>query len=175
MAAIKDFDGFEKKEDILELVDKFDKSSLFELDISIVIPTHPVEKKIEIKMVKLAGMENDYWNNRIDTDNSADDGKNKKTLVKISKNPETESPAVSEAGGTVIKAPLVGTFYISASPEAEPYVKVGDKITQGKIVCIIEAMKTMNEIESDSDGEIAAVLVKNGSAVEYGQPLFRLK
>ncbi|MCK4306594.1 acetyl-CoA carboxylase biotin carboxyl carrier protein [candidate division WOR-3 bacterium] len=74
--------------------------------------------------------------------------------------------------GVSIKAPMVGTFYNSSSPETPPYVEVGDKVTVGKAVCIIEAMKVMNEIESDVSGTIVEVLVKNEEAVEYGQPLF---
>ncbi len=74
--------------------------------------------------------------------------------------------------GTNIKAPMVGTFYNASSPETPPYINIGDKVTTGKIVCVIEAMKVMNEIESDVSGTIKKVLVKNEEAVEYGQPLF---
>jgi len=74
-----------------------------------------------------------------------------------------------------IKAPMVGTFYHSSSPDSPPYVEIGSKITTGKIVCIIEAMKVMNEIESDISGTIVEVLVKNKEPVEYGQPLFRIE
>lgn len=74
-----------------------------------------------------------------------------------------------------IKAPIVGTFYQSASPEKPPYVKKGDKIKKGDIVCIIEAMKFMNEVTSEEDGEILEVLVKDGEFVEFGAPLFKLK
>lgn len=74
-----------------------------------------------------------------------------------------------------IKSPMVGVFYTSPSPESEPYVKVGTKIKKGDIICIIEAMKLLNEINSDQDGEIAEICVDNGQVVEYGQTLFKLR
>lgn len=77
-----------------------------------------------------------------------------------------------KTSGHEIKSPMVGTFYCAPSPEAEPYIKVGDKVSVGKTLCIIEAMKLMNEIESDVNGKIAQILVKNGQPVEYGQTLF---
>jgi acetyl-CoA carboxylase biotin carboxyl carrier protein len=80
-----------------------------------------------------------------------------------------EEPAPS---GHVLKAPMVGTFYRSASPESKPFVEVGQNVKAGETVCIIEAMKLMNEIEADATGMIKAILVENGQPVEYGQPLF---
>lgn len=74
-----------------------------------------------------------------------------------------------------IIAPIVGTFYLAASLDAEPFVKVGDKVKSGQTVCILEAMKLMNEISSDFDGVIEEVLVGNGQKVEFGQALFRIK
>ena len=75
----------------------------------------------------------------------------------------------------VVKAPLVGTFYAVPSEEAEPFVKVGDTVKKGQILGIIEAMKLMNEIESEYDGVIEAVMIENEQVVEYGQPLFRIR
>ena len=72
----------------------------------------------------------------------------------------------------VITAPMVGTFYASPSPGAKPFVEIGDEIKVGQVLCIIEAMKMMNQIESDKTGRVAAILVKNGDPVEFGQPLF---
>jgi acetyl-CoA carboxylase biotin carboxyl carrier protein len=80
-----------------------------------------------------------------------------------------EEPALE---GHVLKAPMVGTFYRAASPESKPFVEVGQSIKAGETVCIIEAMKLMNEIEADATGVIKAILVENGQPVEYGQPLF---
>lgn len=75
----------------------------------------------------------------------------------------------------VVVSPLVGTFYTAASPDAEPFVKVGDRVKKGQVLGIIEAMKLMNEIESEYDGVVEAVLVDNEGVVEYGQPLFRIR
>ena len=71
-----------------------------------------------------------------------------------------------------VVAPMVGTFYLAPAPDAAPYVKIGDKVKEGQTVCIIEAMKLMNEIEADVAGEIVDILVENGEPVEYGQTLF---
>ncbi len=75
----------------------------------------------------------------------------------------------------VVKSPMVGTFYTKSSPTSEPYVEIGKTVKKGDILCIIEAMKLMNEIESEFSGEIVEILVKNGDTVEYGTPLFRIK
>jgi acetyl-CoA carboxylase biotin carboxyl carrier protein len=73
-----------------------------------------------------------------------------------------------------VKAPIVGTFYLTPAPEAPPYVKVGDRVKEGTVLCIIEAMKLMNEIEAEGSGTIAEILVQNEEPVEYGQLLFRI-
>ena len=75
----------------------------------------------------------------------------------------------------IIKSPMVGTFYASSSPTTEPFVKVGDNVKKGQVVCIVEAMKLMNEIESEFDGEIAEICMENEDMVEYGTPLFKIK
>lgn len=77
--------------------------------------------------------------------------------------------------GNVVKSPLVGTFYNAPSPDAEPYVKVGDTVKKGQVLAIVEAMKLMNEIESEFDGTVEKILVSNEEVVEYGQPLFVIK
>ena len=77
--------------------------------------------------------------------------------------------------GNLVKSPLVGTFYAAPAEDAQPFVKVGDKVSKGQTLAIVEAMKLMNEIESDFDGEVAEIYVQNGQAVEYGMPLFRIK
>lgn len=75
----------------------------------------------------------------------------------------------------IVKSPMVGTFYMKPAPNAKPYVEVGQKVKKGDVLCIIEAMKLMNEIESEFDGEIAEVLLKDGDMVEFGKPLFKIK
>ncbi|MFC6617843.1 acetyl-CoA carboxylase biotin carboxyl carrier protein [Deinococcus radiophilus] len=84
--------------------------------------------------------------------------------------PEAAAPAAS--AGTPVKAPIVGTFYEASSPDAAPYVKVGDRVEEGQVLCIIEAMKLMNEIEAESSGVVREILVKNAEPVEFGQTLF---
>ncbi|MGH9367278.1 MAG: acetyl-CoA carboxylase biotin carboxyl carrier protein [Thermoanaerobaculia bacterium] len=83
--------------------------------------------------------------------------------------PTPESAPAPE--GHVVKSPMVGTFYRAPSPDAEPFVEIGDTVKAGQTICIIEAMKLMNEIEADQDGVIKAILVENGQPVEYGEPL----
>jgi len=85
----------------------------------------------------------------------------------------TPEPA-PEHEGYVFKSPMVGTFYRAPSPDAKPFVEVGQAVKEGQTICIIEAMKLMNEIEADKSGVIKAILVENGQPVEYGQPLFIL-
>jgi len=86
------------------------------------------------------------------------------------------APAASEdAGLSVVKSPIVGTFYEAPSPGAPPFVRVGDTVKEGQVLCIIEAMKLMNEIEADASGVIAKIFVPNGSPVEYGMPLFGIR
>jgi len=84
----------------------------------------------------------------------------------------TAAPAAPAAAGTSIKSPMVGTFYRSAGPDKPPFVKPGDKVSKGQVICIIEAMKLFNEIEAEMDGTIVKVLVDDASPVEYDQPLF---
>jgi len=90
--------------------------------------------------------------------------------------PPTAAPTAQEPEaapeGQLVKAPMVGTFYRSPSPDAKPFVEVGQAVKKGDTVCIIEAMKLMNEIETDVSGVVKEILVENGQPVEYGQPLF---
>lgn len=85
------------------------------------------------------------------------------------------SPAAAASTTSSIKSPIVGTFYSAASPDAKAFVSVGDVISKGQPLCIIEAMKIMNEIESDMSGKVVAILVKNGQPVEFDQPLFEIE
>ena len=86
-----------------------------------------------------------------------------------------KTSASADEGLHVVKSPIVGTFYESPSPGSPPFVKPGDKVEAGQVLCIIEAMKLMNEIEADLGGEIVKRLVNNGQPVEYGQPLFSIR
>ena len=86
---------------------------------------------------------------------------------------EAVAPAAAAApAGHVVKSPMVGTFYRASSPGAKPFKEVGDTVKEGETICIVEAMKILNEIEADKAGTVVDILVQNGQAVEYGQPLF---
>jgi acetyl-CoA carboxylase biotin carboxyl carrier protein len=96
--------------------------------------------------------------------------------------PETPSPTVEESNPNteedalhIVTSPIVGTFYRSPNPESSPYVKLGDQVQEGSILCLVEAMKLMNEIPSDTEGEIVRIYVENGHPVEYGQKLFGIR
>ncbi|MFN7855135.1 MAG: acetyl-CoA carboxylase biotin carboxyl carrier protein [Acidovorax sp.] len=86
---------------------------------------------------------------------------------------ELPAPAAAAApAGHIVKSPMVGTFYRSSSPGAKPFVELGSQVKEGETICIIEAMKILNEIEADKSGTVTRILGENGQAVEYGQPLF---
>ena len=96
--------------------------------------------------------------------------------------PATEQGAATPPARTaepedvhILKSPIVGTFYRANSPDSKPFVEVGDHVTRGQVLCIVEAMKLMNEIESDCDGQVVDIPVKNGQPVEYGESLFRIR
>ena len=90
--------------------------------------------------------------------------------------PAAAAPAADpDAGLHIVKSPIVGTYYGSPSPGAAPFVTPGDHVDKGQVICIVEAMKLMNEIESDASGEIVKCLVENGQPIEFGQPLFAIR
>jgi|APHig6443718053_1056840.scaffolds.fasta_scaffold01659_9 acetyl-CoA carboxylase biotin carboxyl carrier protein len=89
--------------------------------------------------------------------------------------PSPAAQAPTPPPGHVVSSPMVGTFYRSASPDAPPYAELGASVRKGQVLCIIEAMKLMNEIESDADGVVVEILAQNGQPVQFGQPLFRVR
>ena len=89
-------------------------------------------------------------------------------------NEESEEPAEDEDSGVLINSPMVGTFYASASPGSNPFVSAGDHVNEGDVVCIVEAMKMMNEIKSEFSGEVLSINVENSQPEEYGQTLFEI-
>jgi acetyl-CoA carboxylase biotin carboxyl carrier protein len=90
--------------------------------------------------------------------------------------PASASPAPSEAPDIhLVKSPIVGTFYRASAPDAKPFVNPGGRVSKGQVMCIVEAMKLMNEIEADCEGEVLEVLVSNGQPVEFGEPLFKVR
>jgi len=97
------------------------------------------------------------------------------TVVNVAAPAAETVPAVPEVALHTVKSPIVGTFYDSPSPGSAPFVKVGDMVEAGQVLCIVEAMKLMNEIESDAAGEVVARIATSGQPVEYGQPLFSIR
>ena len=95
------------------------------------------------------------------------------TAIKSSDNITKETK--KEEKGNIVKSPMVGTFYLKSSPTAEPYVEIGKEVKKGDVLCIVEAMKLMNEIESEYTGKVTEILVKDGETVEYGTSLFRIE
>jgi acetyl-CoA carboxylase biotin carboxyl carrier protein len=98
---------------------------------------------------------------------------NQAAPLPVSREEATEAPRGEDLH--IVKSPIVGTFYGAPSPGAQPFVKVGDQVRVGQVLCIVEAMKLMNEIESDAAGEIARIYVENGQPVEYGESLFAIR
>ena len=88
---------------------------------------------------------------------------------------QAESKSAEDEKTVLVRSPIVGTFYKSPSPDADPYAEVGEVVKKGQILCIVEAMKLMNEIESDVEGKVVEICVEDGAAVEYGEPLFRIE
>ena len=140
-------------EKIKQLIDDMGNSKLTDIDITFSDGT-------KISMKKAAKQETIIVNQEV-----------KETTSTV----EVESKEfVKEECGNIVKSPMVGTFYIKPSPSANPYVEIGKQVKKGDTLCIIEAMKLMNEIESEFSGKIIEVLVKDGDTVEYGTPLFRI-
>lgn len=94
---------------------------------------------------------------------------------KVEKAETVENKRQKEEDYKIVKSPMVGTFYSKSLPDTKPYVQVGSKVKKGDILCIVEAMKLMNEIESEFDGEVVEICVSDGDMVDYGKPLFKIK
>lgn len=142
-------------EKIKQLMEDMGNSKLTSIEIDFPDGTKISMKKEEKEVVKLVSTQENETNVEIVKEKSQEVSKEKEE-------------------GNFVKSPMVGTFYLKPSPNSEPYVEIGKKVKKGDILCIIEAMKLMNEIESEFDGEIQEILVKDGEMVEYGKPLFRI-
>lgn len=139
---------------IKELMDDMGNSNLTEMDIDFADGTK-IRMKKDLNQAKVIS---EVTLNQVNTE-----------IPKMqNSNPE------KELTGNIVKSPMVGTFYLKPSPTSEPYTEVGKQVKKGDILCIIEAMKLMNEIESEYTGKVEEVLVKDGEPVEYGTPLFRI-
>ena len=142
-------------EDIKKLIDDMGNSKLTEISIDFPDGTKIGMKK-EVKVVEkvqeknIQHIEQKEVNEIVETETQEDNCK-------------------------IVKSPMVGTFYLKPDPNSNPYVEIGKRVKKGDILCIIEAMKLMNEIECEFDGEITEILVKDGEMVEYGKPLFKIK
>ncbi len=142
--------------EIKELIEAFSKNGLTKLELT--------RGDFSIKLKKEYSQVQSSVNNVVLSEQAVTDEK-----VKQSEHVENE-------GGLIyIKSPIIGTFYRAPSPDADPYVEVGSKVKKGDVLCIVEAMKIMNEIESEYNGEIVKIFPKNAEPVEYGQNLFALK
>ena len=140
-------------EKIKQLIDEMGNSKLTEVDIEF-----PDGTKISMKKDKI--QEKIIQNTSI-VENDTIENQTKENT--------------NEKKGNIIKSPMVGTFYLKPSPTAEPYIEIGKEVKKGDVLCIIEAMKLMNEIESEYTGKVIEILVKDGEAVEYGTPLLRIE
>lgn len=154
---------------IKQLMEDMGNSKLTSIDIDFPDGTKISMKKEEKQIVKVletqevietkkSNTTNNNTNNNFDNSNNTNEEDNKQ-----------------EDNFNIVKSPMVGTFYLKPSPDSEPYVQIGKKVKKGDTLCIIEAMKLMNEIESEFDGEIVEILLKDGEMVEYGKPLFKIK
>ncbi len=146
-------------EKIKQLMEDMGNSKLTAIDIDFPDGTKISMKKEEKQVIKV-------------TENVP--AENLSVSVKEEAKVETNEEKVEDKAidGSIVKSPMVGTFYSKPSPNSEPYVEIGKKVKKGDVLCIIEAMKLMNEIESEFDGEVKEILVKDEEPVEYGKPLF---
>lgn len=151
-------------EKIKQLMEDMGNSKLTSIDIDFPDGTKISMKKEEKQVIKV-------------TENVPPVGNvSTKETKKVENNREqTEKTKEKVEDGNIVKSPMVGTFYLKPSPNSNPYVEIGQKVKKGDILCIIEAMKLMNEIESEFEGEIKEILVKDEEPVEYGKPLFIIK
>lgn len=171
---------FEKKEDIFELLEKFEKSSATEITIA------DSEKKISIKKgnafntqllpnLTPLSLRSEIYGLGHNNNTPQVTSEAKTDIVSQERRSNIINNINEDKSGKIVKAPLIGVYYSAPSPDSEPFIEVGKKISKGSVVCIIEAMKVMNEIESEIDGEVAEIFVNNAQPVEFGQPLFRVK
>jgi acetyl-CoA carboxylase biotin carboxyl carrier protein len=156
--------------DILELIDKIADRGI----ASVEIEQAGVKVKIE---GKTAGPQvlHSYRNDQSASSSSADIAAAPAAPAPVVGLTRQQQEAESEAGLHIVTSPIVGTFYRAPNPESDAFVNVGDSVSKGKVLCIIEAMKLMNEIESDADGVVAKIYPQNGQPIEYGEKLFALK
>ena len=152
-------------EKIKQLMEDMGNSKLTAIDIDFPDGTK-ISMKKEIKQEKIIVNANNE---------KSSDTSNVVTYENVNLQNATKENIEEQKEGNIVKSPMVGTFYLKPSPTAEAYVQVGKEVQKGDTLCIIEAMKLMNEIESEFSGKVLEILVNDGEAVEYGKPLFRIK
>lgn len=159
-----------KFEQILQLVDAVSVSALTEFKYE--------EGGVKISMKKAAERNSEPVSMPVPISEPSfkaeEEMEDAETITEVKDTDPAKDAAEAESGQVVV-SPLVGTFYAAPAEDAEPYVKVGDQVKKGQVLAIVEAMKLMNEIESDYSGKVIKILAENGMAVEYGQPLFEIK
>ena len=146
-----------KMEELLQLIDAVSESNLTELEYK--------DENAEISLKKkLQSIQSAQQTEEV---SCTEEIVQQKAILN-----KNEADGLEQKKGKIVTAPLVGTFYAAPAEDEEPFVKVGERVEKGQIVAIIEAMKLMNEIESDFEGTVTEIFVENGQSVEYGQPLF---
>ena len=161
--------------EILKLIDIFKKSDLTEMEIEMDEPKVRIRLAKKEKEILLQNPQPAPQVQQAPAQSPPPPPPPAREQPAQEKKEEIASPDSPPPGIHVIKSPIVGTFYRAPAPGAEPFVREGDQVRKGQVLCIIEAMKVMNEIESDVDGVVEKILVANGEPVEYGQPLFWIR
>ena len=151
--------------DIKSIVDLMKKNSISDFELE--------KEDFKIKLHRTDGNKTD----NVQIQNYLPPGTLQPAPIPVSEQPATETPKTESTvtKDPEIKSPMIGTFYRAPSPESDDYVQVGDHVNADSIVCIVEAMKVMNEIKAEISGVITEIVAENASAVEYGQPLFRVR
>jgi acetyl-CoA carboxylase biotin carboxyl carrier protein len=151
--------------DIKSIVDLMKKNSISDFELE--------KEDFKIKLHRTDGNKTD----NVQIQNYLPPGTLQPAPIPVSEQPATESPKTEDpvTKDPEIKSPMIGTFYRAPSPESDDYVQVGDHVNADSVVCIVEAMKVMNEIKAEISGVITEIVAENASAVEYGQPLFRVR
>ncbi|MBI1952067.1 MAG: acetyl-CoA carboxylase biotin carboxyl carrier protein [Acidobacteria bacterium] len=149
--------------EIKELMEYIEASSFVEFELE--------REGFKIKLVKRAAL----TNGAAGSGSPSAQAVAAAAVTQAAEAPAAQPATVESPDLHLVQSPIVGTFYRAGSPTGRSFVEVGDRVKKGQVLCIIEAMKLMNEIESDCDGEILEVLVANGQPVEYGEPLFKIR
>ncbi len=164
--------------EILKIVDVFNKSDLTEMEIELEDPKVRIRLAKKEREVVIQSLPQQTPIQAPPAQSPQPAAESPQTREQTAKQETEKTDATVDSpppGIHVIKSPIVGTFYRAPAPGADPFVREGDQVRKGQVLCIIEAMKVMNEIESDVDGVVEKILVANGEPVEYGQPLFWIR